>query len=277
MDAFIKLSMITRDAAENDLIIGIMSEAGYDGFEEEQHKLHAYISADRFDEAAARNLLDQYQISFSSKLLPVKNWNDEWEKNFQPVLVNDFCCIRASFHPAYAEVKHDIIITPRMSFGTGHHATTYLMIQQMEGVIFNDKSVLDFGTGTGVLAILGEKLGAGDVLAIDNDNWSIENAGDNIIENNCSKIRIERSGIITSINQFDVILANINRNVLLDQMDSLSQHLKEDGVLLMSGLLSGDRPKIETAANTYGLMIMEEKEMNGWIVLKLIHTDYQQY
>jgi ribosomal protein L11 methyltransferase len=277
MDAFIKLSMITRDAAENDLIIGIMSEAGYDGFEEEQHKLHAYISADLFDEAAARNLLDQYQISFSSELLPVKNWNDEWEKNFQPVLVNDFCCIRASFHPASAEVKHDIIITPRMSFGTGHHATTYLMIQQMEGVIFNDKSVLDFGTGTGVLAILGEKLGAGDVLAIDNDNWSIENAGDNIIENNCSKIRIERSGIIASINQFDVILANINRNVLLDQMDSLSQHLKEDGVLLMSGLLSGDRPKIETAANTYGLMIMEEKEMNGWIVLKLIHTDYQQY
>ncbi|MHA4842654.1 50S ribosomal protein L11 methyltransferase [Flavitalea antarctica] len=277
MDSFIKLSLITRNAAEKDLLIGIMSEAGFDGFEEEQHTLHAYISADIYDEMAVNNLLRPHGILFSTELLPVKNWNDEWEKNFQPVPVDDFCCIRASFHPAQPGVKHDIIITPRMSFGTGHHATTYLMIQQMESIFFGKKTVLDFGTGTGVLAILAEKLGADDILAIDNDPWSIENAGENIVENNCSKIRIELSGIIATANQFDVILANINRNVLLDQMHSLSQHLRPDGVLLMSGLLSGDRFKIESAANDSLLVITGEKEMNGWIVLRLIRTDNQQF
>jgi ribosomal protein L11 methyltransferase len=272
MDAYIKISVITRNAAEKDLIIGILSEEGYDGFEEEQHQLHAYIRADLFDNANAESLLMPHGITFSTEMVPVTNWNDEWEKNFQPVLLGEFCCIRASFHPARPLVKYDIIITPRMSFGTGHHATTYLMIQQMEHLIFKDKNVLDFGTGTGVLAILAEKLGSGSILAIDNDKWSIENAADNIMENGCSKIRIEESGIISSTNQFDIILANINRNVLLDQMDSLSQHLKEDGVLLMSGLLGGDSTRIGAAAGASGLKIKEENEMNGWIVLKLVHN-----
>ncbi|HTE24823.1 50S ribosomal protein L11 methyltransferase [Flavitalea sp.] len=272
MDAFIKLSVHTSVAVEKDLITGILSEAGFDGFEEEQHMLHAYISADLFDEATAKELLQPHGVLFSVELIPGKNWNDEWEKNFKPVLVNNFCCIRASFHPPVAGIKYDIVITPRMSFGTGHHATTYLMLQQMESITFKNKIVLDFGTGTGVLAILAEKLGAAEIVAIDNDKWSIENAGENVRENNCLKIRIEESGNIDSNRQFDVILANINRNVLLDQMANLSQHLKKDGVLLMSGLLSGDRSKIEAAAIDSGLRINEENELEGWIVLKLVHN-----
>ena len=272
MDAFIKLSVHTSMAAEKDLITGILSEAGFDGFEEEQHKLHAYINAELFDEATAKALLQPHGVSFSVELIPGKNWNDEWEKNFKPVFVKNFCCIRASFHPPVLGIKHDIVITPRMSFGTGHHATTYLMLQQMENINFKNKFVLDFGTGTGVLAILAEKLGASDILAIDNDKWSIENAGENIRENNCLKIRIVESGNIDSTGQSDIILANINRNVLIDQMANLSQHLKKEGVLLMSGLLSGDRPKFETAAMDSGLKVKEENEMEGWIVLQLVHN-----
>jgi ribosomal protein L11 methyltransferase len=272
MDAFIKLSVRTSVAAEKDLITGILSEAGFDGFEEEQHLLHAYISAELFDEANSRRLLQSHGIVFSVELIPARNWNDEWEKNFKPVFVNNFCCIRASFHPPAIGIKYDIVITPRMSFGTGHHATTYLMLQQMERLKFENKLVLDFGTGTGVLAILAEKLGAGEVLAIDNDKWSIDNATENIRENNCLKIQIKESGNIDSSDQFDIILANINRNVLIDQMAHLSQHLHKDGVLLMSGLLTGDRAKIETAAIDSGLIIKEENEMEGWIVLQLIHS-----
>ena len=271
MDAFIKLSVPTSVAAEKDLITGILSEAGFDGFEEQQHALHAYISAELFDEATTKALLQPHGVYFSVELIPGKNWNDEWEKNFKPVLVNNFCCIRASFHQPQPGIKHDIVITPRMSFGTGHHATTYLMLQQMESITFTNKFVLDFGTGTGVLAILAEKLGANGILAIDNDKWSIENAVENIRENSCLKIRIVESGNIDSTGLFDIILANINRNVLIDQMANLSQHLKEDGVLLMSGLLEGDKSKIETAAIDSGLTIKDENKMDGWIALLLVH------
>ena len=272
MDAFIKLSVHTTLAAEKDLIIGILSEAGFDGFEEEQHMLHAYISAEHFDEANVKGVLQPHGIVFSVEVIASKNWNDEWEKNFKPVFVDKFCCIRASFHPPGSGIKHDIVITPRMSFGTGHHATTYLMLRQMQNINFQNKFVLDFGTGTGVLAILAEKLGARDILALDNDKWSIENAGENIRENNCLKVRIEESGNINSSGQLDIILANINRNVLIEQMINLSQHLKKEGVLLLSGLLSGDKDKIETAAMKSGLKIEEENEMEGWIVLQLIHS-----
>jgi ribosomal protein L11 methyltransferase len=162
-----------------------------------------------------------------------------------------------------------VIITPKMSFGTGHHATTYLMIQGMQPIAFAGKKVLDFGTGTGVLAILAGRLGARDIYAIDNDDWSINNAAENIELNNSSYITLEKRDHLQLGVQFDVVLANINKHVLLANMDGIQQHLSRDGVVLMSGLLVGDRPDIEKAAEESGLEVLEQQVKDNWLCLKL--------
>jgi ribosomal protein L11 methyltransferase len=269
MDVYIKVKIITNDSVQKDLLIGLLSQAGYEGFEDEGAALSAFITEGGLNEYDLQQILLPLQLSFSIEHLAPVNWNEQWEKGFEPVIVGDFCCIRASFHGAVKTVKHDIIITPRMSFGTGHHATTFLMIEQMKGLAFDGLKVLDFGTGTGVLAILAEKLGSAFILAIDNDEWSIENATVNVAENGCKNIIIAEGSTIQTEQQFDVILANINRNVLLGQMESLAQHLAAKGVLLISGLLTGDRRKIEEKAVASGLRVEDIGEREGWIVLRL--------
>jgi ribosomal protein L11 methyltransferase len=169
------------------------------------------------------------------------------------------------------ETRYDIIITPRMSFGTGHHATTYLVIEQMKGINIDKMAVLDFGTGTGVLAILAEKMGALDIDAIDNDEWSIRNAGDNIRDNNCSRIRLIHADSLVGMAKYDLILANINRNILLNQMEAIAQHLQKDGVVLMSGLLQGDQEIIAASAASQNLFIDRVNDRDGWLVLYLIN------
>jgi ribosomal protein L11 methyltransferase len=270
-DQYIKVSIETHDSARKDLLMGILTQAGFEGFEEEPQVLKAYIACDDFDAASISRVLSGLQLTFTVETLQPVNWNAEWEKNFQPITVAAFCAVRASFHKPVADVEHDLIITPKMSFGTGHHATTFLMLQQMSGLRFADLNVLDFGTGTGVLAILAEKLGAAQILALDNDAWSIANAIENIEVNGCSRISIRQADIIAGELEFHVILANINRNVLLAQLESISQHLHKQGVLLMSGLLTGDRPLIESRASEVNLAITDEKERDGWIMLQLTH------
>jgi len=182
------------------------------------------------------------------------------------VVVENFCAVRAHFHEPITNVEHEIIITPKMSFGTGHHATTYMMMQQMQHIDFKNKAVFDFGTGTGILAILAEKRGAENIAAIDMDDWSIENAKENFQRNHCSRISVSLSSILPE-DKFDVILANINRNVLLNYMEGLVKKAKPGGVVLMSGLLAADEDEITNAAEKQGLQFKKKEEKNGWISL----------
>jgi ribosomal protein L11 methyltransferase len=186
------------------------------------------------------------------------------------VVVDEFCAIRADFHEPIQNVAHEIVITPKMSFGTGHHATTYMMIQQMKDMDFAGKTVFDFGTGTGILAILAEKLGAANIMAIDVDEWSIENARENIERNGCSKISVELSSIIPQ-QPFDIILANINRNVILQYLQELKQSLHNNSLLLLSGLLNTDEKDIVQVCEKQQLQLIRQTEKNNWISLLFVN------
>lgn len=185
------------------------------------------------------------------------------------MIVHDFAAIRAHFHAPAEGVQHEVIITPKMSFGTGHHATTFMMIEYMSELDCQNKSVLDFGTGTGVLAILAEKLGASKIVAIDNDDWSIDNSKENIEVNGCRNIELLKADKLDLSQQFDIILANINKHVLLNNMTAIRQHLQVGGVVIMSGLLSGDRQHIEVAAVKEMLKLEEQKDRQNWIALRI--------
>ena len=179
--------------------------------------------------------------------------------------------VRADFHKPLTGVEHEIVITPKMSFGTGHHATTYLMLREMKKISFLGKKVLDFGTGTGVLAILAEKCGASEILALDNDDWSIANAAENISQNDCSRIKLLLSENLLRESVYDIILANINRHVLLDNMEVLSKILSATGILLMSGVLAEDRGLMEDTARKFRLKMVGIEEKDNWLCLRFLH------
>ncbi len=266
MDDYIKIVFEDISQEQKELLIAQLSLAGYDGFEEGLNFLHAFIPTGNFN---AEELLQiSPQFSYSKELIKARNWNETWEKSFHPVEIGKFCRIRANFHPPQSDFMYEIIITPKMSFGTGHHATTHLMIEFMEGINIKDKEVLDFGTGTGLLAILAEKMGASLVHAIDNDEWSIKNAEENFYVNQCRIVKLKKADSIDPEPEFDLILANINQHVLLSNMGTIGQHLKSSGVLLLSGLLSGDRLEIQKEALKIGLDLQHFMEKNGWIALK---------
>lgn len=261
MGNYIHIRFQPVNKTDQEILIARLFELGYEGFEEGPNYLSAYIPESQFIEQA----ISQY--TFSKEVIAPRNWNAEWEQNFQPVVIGRFCAIRAHFHEPIANVQHEIIITPKMSFGTGHHATTSLMIEAMEHQPFAGKSVLDFGTGTGILAILAEKLGAKAITAIDNDDWSIENAAENSQLNHCSNIHLQKADSLHNLAVYDIILANINKHVLLGNMAEIRQQLAGDGVVYLSGLLSGDQPDIEAAVNKAGMQLVERKEKDNWICL----------
>lgn len=264
----IEISVKTNDWQE--VLIALLAEVGYEGFEQQDDVLRAYVPEERFDPAALETVLGQFELGYAMQRLQERNWNEEWEKNFQPVVVDDFCAIRAHFHAPITGVEHGLVITPKMSFGTGHHATTFMMIRAMRDLDFHGKRVLDFGTGTGVLAILAAKLGAGAVLAIDNDDWSIANAQENIEMNDCNSIIINKKDSFSQVSgEFDTILANINKQVILDEMGLMGQHLAKGGVILLSGLLEDDYKDIESEAVKQDLYLSERMSKGAWICLRL--------
>lgn len=258
---------IEANPYQQEELIALLSDYEPLGFEERDTELVAYFKEDKLDKNMY-SILSGY--TFSEESIEDKNWNEEWERNFQPVRVNDFAAIRADFHPPIKDVQYEIVITPKMSFGTGHHATTHMMIEQMEGIDFKDKEVFDFGTGTGILAILAEKLGAKSVEAIDVDDWSIENTLENFERNNCHHIQVELSSNIPP-KQFDVILANINRNVILQYMDQLKKAVRDKGYILFSGLLTTDQDAIEEACKAVALKLIRYKERSNWISLLFVN------
>ena len=238
------------------------------GFEQTDEELIAYFDELKFESYEVNKILEPFEFQIGT--LEEKNWNEVWEQNFNPIQIGDFCAIRADFHQPIKSVKYELIITPKMSFGTGHHATTYMMIEQMQITDFTDKIVLDFGTGTGVLAILAEKMGATKIVAIDNDEWSIENANENIEKNNCRKIELELRSKLPK-QKFDIILANINKNVLLGNMLQLKECLNVKGYLVMSGLLVTDEEDIMKASLSAELQFKNKTVKDNWISLMYIN------
>ncbi len=250
-----------------DIIIALLENISYEGFEEQENSIIAFVPGSDYDEAQLKSLLENFDLSFTTKTIEPQNWNAQWEANFQPVIVENFCTIRAGFHRIQVDTPYEIVITPKMSFGTGHHATTQLMMMQMSKQDLKGKAVLDFGTGTGILAILAEKLGAKAVLAIDNDEWSYENTRENIAGNNCLNIEVVQGSLEVADKQYDTILANINRHILLHYMNDMYSKLAEKGTILMSGLLKEDRGIVVEAALSSGFKLSGEDEHNNWIVL----------
>lgn len=266
---YIQVTIPLTDTAIREILIARLGDNGYEGFEEQETGLQAFIPEDAFDVGELESLLGEYRLDYSRTRIEEKNWNEEWEKNFEPVVVGTFCGVRASFHQPVAGVEHDLLITPKMSFGTGHHATTYMMLEAMGSLDFRGLRVLDFGTGTGVLAILAEKLGAAEVWAVDHDDWCIENAGENVTENNCSRITVKKGDNIPSGARFDIILANINKNVILQELRSIGQQLTSAGVILLSGLLLEDSQDVENEAIKNGFFVVNQTEKANWLCLRL--------
>jgi ribosomal protein L11 methyltransferase len=267
-DNYCELVIEAPDASLRELLIAQLAEIGYDGFEETDANLKAYARETDFDEKSLNEILNQYSVSYSKSIIQKQNWNQLWESNFEPVQVEDFVGVRAAFHPPFEGVQHEIVITPKMSFGTGHHATTWLVMQLMKSIHFQHKTVFDFGTGTGILAILAEKLGAGQVLAVDNDDWCIENASENASINHCNHIDIEKVDDSNTGKIFDIVIANINRHILLDNMATLSASLLKNGILILSGLLTHDEKDILDCCQSNGLQFVKTVNKNGWIAMQ---------
>jgi ribosomal protein L11 methyltransferase len=249
---------------EQDILISQLNEFGATGFEQTDTHLLAYFDALDFDSYEVNQLISAFPHQVNE--IEEQNWNAVWESNFQPVQVGTFCGIRADFHEPMQGVELEIVITPKMSFGTGHHATTYMMVEQMKDIHFNGKEVFDFGTGTGILAILAEKLGAKYIDAIDVDDWSIENTRENAERNNCYKIQVTLTSLLP-VKQYDIVLANINRNVILQYLSGLDKIMKPEGLILFSGLLKEDGPVIVDACTKMGLAVQKQTERNNWVSL----------
>jgi ribosomal protein L11 methyltransferase len=269
MQAHIEISFENVSNDQSSILIAFLTELGYEGFLENNLSLKAYITKDQFHEDELIALGKAQSVNFTKSIIETVNWNEKWESDFEPVRVDDFVCIRASFHPPSVNVLHEIIITPKMSFGTGHHATTQLMVKLMQKIDFNGKKVFDFGSGTGVLAILAKKLGAAQVLAIDNDPWSVENTEENLKANKCKSIEITLADKPPFSGNYEVILANINKSILLRFLSPLQKLLAPQGFLLLSGLLEEDEEDILAAAQANSLKIIEKNTHQGWLALKL--------
>jgi ribosomal protein L11 methyltransferase len=265
---YLQFDFEVEPGEEQEKLVALLSEQGFEGFEEEAQCLKAFIDENQFKQEEFSRVIDLFEkMDYQLYIVENINWNKQWEEGFQPVQVNDFVGIRASFHAPLPEVAHEIIITPKMSFGTGHHATTFLMIQQMQELDCKGKSVLDFGTGTGVLAILASKLGASDVFAIDYDEWSIVNTHENIEQNGCSNIRVAQLDTIPADQKFNIILANINLNVILPNFKSMVSASIPGAYILLSGFLIENESLVIESLVQSGLQYVSTLQRGGWILV----------
>jgi ribosomal protein L11 methyltransferase len=258
---------ITATPEKQELLIAQLAEIGFEGFEETETALNAFISEEQYDKNVLQDIVSQFNAAFDAVLIPKQNWNEVWESNFQPVIVDDFVGVRAHFHQPISNVEHEIVITPKMSFGTGHHATTYMVMQLMREIDFQQKSVFDFGSGTGILAILAEKLGANEILAVDNDEWCIENATENVQNNFCTSIKIQLVNTAELPKQYDIVIANINKNIILDNLSFLQADVVFGGTVMLSGLLAEDETDILQATQPLGWVHQKTLHKGMWIAM----------
>lgn len=258
----------------SDILIAELGEAGFESFVEEEHGVLAYIQQQDWDDTILDSVSilnnTNFKIDFVWKEIEQENWNATWEQNFQPILVDDICMVRAPFHEKQ-EVAYDIIIEPKMSFGTGHHETTHMMLQHLLELDLEEKSVLDMGSGTGVLAILAAMKGAAAVDAIDIDNWCYLNAKENVERNNVAFINVyEGDARLLKVQRYDVIIANINRNILLQDIPAYVTCLNPNGVLLLSGFYKDDVEMITEKCGENKLKLQKSIENNKWVAAKYV-------
>ena len=260
----------------SDVLTQELGELGFDSFASTEETLNAYIPETNFDELKLKALLDDFpfeaNIDYKFSKIESKNWNEEWEKHyFEPIVIGNECVIHSSFHQNVPKAKYDIVIDPKMAFGTGHHETTSLVIAEILKMDLHDKTLLDMGCGTAVLAILASMRGVKNILAIDIDTWCTENSIENIAINKIENVEVKLGGaeLLSGLN-FDIVLANINRNILLADMECYAACLKSGGELYMSGFYREDIPIIEAEANRNGLKLTEFHEKNNWVVVRTI-------
>ncbi|WP_405205438.1 50S ribosomal protein L11 methyltransferase [Aquimarina sp. LLG6339-5] len=252
-----------------EILIAELGNVGFESFVETEKGLEAFIQKEEWKENILDDIYilnsDEFEITFSTKEIEQVNWNKEWEKNFTPIVVDDTCGVRAPFHEK-PELLYDIVIEPKMSFGTGHHETTHMMIQHLLKQDLQDKKVLDMGCGTGVLAILAEMKGAQPIDAIDIDNWCYLNTIENVERNNCKHITAyEGDAALLLDKKYDVVIANINRNILLKDISTYANTLRTDGVLLLSGFYQEDLELITKQCKDNNLEFVEYFDRNNWI------------
>jgi ribosomal protein L11 methyltransferase len=258
-----------------ELLMAEIAEVGFDTFMEVEHGFEAYVEQENFDreqlEEIRTRYQDQTQLTFSFDRIEKQNWNEEWEKSYQPIFVEDRCLIRASFHEIEKKYEYEIVITPKMSFGTGHHQTTYLMIKNQMEMDHTNKRVMDAGCGTAILSIMAMKRGAASVEAFDIDEWSVINGQENIEVNGCQHINLQQ-GKLTELSitgSFDIILANINKNILLEEIKYYQTYLPKGGQLLLSGFYTQDIPDLLKEAKQYSLSELKRDEREQWAALLL--------
>ena len=256
-----------------EILIAELSQLGFDSFQEHENGISAYVDSKISSEIDLKDIqifnTEEFKISFEINSVEKQNWNIKWESNFDPIYVDNICCVRAPFHPK-SDYKYDLVIEPKMSFGTGHHETTSMMISFILANEFTDYSVCDIGSGTGVLAILAEQRGANRIDAIDIDNWCYLNSLENIKRNNSKNINIFEGEVEKLMHfNYDNIFANINLNVLLNDICIYAKMLNKNGVLYLSGFYKKDINKIEQEARSSALKLIETKQENDWVSLKL--------
>lgn len=263
---------VTPTEPGSDILISILADLGFESFTQSDNGFEGYIQLNLDDEQKIKELhFEDFKFSYSKKEIPKTNWNEEWEKSFNPVFVDDLVSIRAHFHPKSTTTKQDIVITPKMSFGTGHHDTTWLMCKTLFGMDLKNKQVLDMGCGTGVLAILAKKLGATKIIGIDIDDWSIENSVENASINNCVGIEFKKgdAALLPKTETFDVVIANINKNVLKQDLPVYYTCLKKGGYLLLSGFFTADVEELKQLAISLGFLFTVSYSKNEWAVIVL--------
>ncbi|PHR70044.1 MAG: 50S ribosomal protein L11 methyltransferase [Lutibacter sp.] len=265
---------ITPKDPATEILIAELGYKGFESFVENEDGVTAYIQKKDWNSTLLNDIFiltsEEFQISYKIEEIAQTNWNKEWEKNFSPIQVDGLVSIRAPFHEN-PNLKYDIVIEPKMSFGTGHHETTHLMVQHLLKLDLQNKKVLDMGCGTGILAIFAEMKGAKPLDAIDIDTWCYENSLENVERNNCKHISVYEGDASLLINKkYDVIIANINRNILLNDIKTYINCLNDNGVLLLSGFYQEDIPIIDTEVSKYDLKTAIILEKNNWVAVKYV-------
>ena len=266
---------VTCDPAFSEILMAEIAEAGFDTFMETDSGFEAFAESDHYDESRLVEIREQYSsqtsIAYTFDKIEKRNWNEEWEKSYHPIIVDDKCMIRANFHQPDKKYPYEIVITPKMSFGTGHHQTTYLMVKQQLSIDHKDKRVMDAGCGTAILSIMASKAGAREVEAFDIDEWSVINGHENLDVNGCNNIRLQQGKIneVKLAGTFDIILANINKNVLLTEMRQYQGFLNPGGLLLLSGFYTHDIDDLLKEAAQYSLTEVRRDERETWASLLL--------
>jgi ribosomal protein L11 methyltransferase len=277
---YVEVTFKTHPCTEtvNDVVSALAGEIGFESFVECEGGVQAYIQQSLFDEAALAQMVADFplpdtQIEYTAVEAEDKDWNEEWEKNFfQPIVIEDRCCIHSTFHHDTPPAEYEILINPQMAFGTGHHETTSSIIAELLDTDLLGKRVLDMGCGTSILAILASMRGAREVTAIDIDDWCVNNSRDNIALNNCTNITVELGDAhsLAGREPFDVVIANINRNILLADMPAYAAVMKAGSQLLMSGFYVEDIPAIRQMAESLGFRFEHHREKNRWAAVKFV-------